>query len=182
MKHAKYLVILAGLVGLYALSRPLVTGELAGGLVRIELSSFQGFTIVLSDEAVSELKRQGIEGDPEEIWRETIRRQSGYAQVEQAETVLMTLAMVPGFLLVLGVFGLKRFGRAHGFPSFLLGCAQILVWFALRQMVQVAQEQPIYEKIESTGTITFLLVSGCLAVAGGLMAIFKPEPKKIETS
>ena len=69
MKYAKYLVIIGGLLGLFAKSRPMVTGDLVGGLIRIELSSFDGFSIILSDEAVAELKKQGVEGDPQAIWR-----------------------------------------------------------------------------------------------------------------
>jgi len=178
MKIAKYLVILSGLIGLFALTRPLVIGQLTGGLIRVELSSLEGFTIELSEEAIAQLERQGIEEDAQALWQDTIRRQSGYAQVDQAEAVLMTLAMVPSCLLLFGVIGLKRFGRGLGLACFMLGGAQILVWFALRQMVKIAEQQPIYETIDTTNVVSCLLISGCLAVAGGLAATIKPEPQK----
>ncbi len=178
MKFSKFIVLLAGLVGIAAFFLPLVAVKGAGS--EGALSAFQivtgaGQAKDAVDSAIAESAQAYID-------KANIAEASTVAKDALNQVKGITLALfAPAVLLtILGIAGLirKQFGRLAGTGSLLLGILGLAVWAVLNQ---AANDASAGESVKGIG-MHLLMGTGGLGVLGGLLALIKPDRKETQSA
>ena len=174
MPASRYLFLIAGIVGVLALFRPLV--GVGRGLVQVELSAYElsfglARTHRIIDRQLPAIAERHLPPDVRET-RDDIKL---VAEASRGAA----LAFIPAaLLLVLGVVGAarKRTSRFEGVLAILLGAASIAAWFGLRYGVAYGiREEPALARLHLDLRIgAHLLVAvGACAIVAGLVALIR---------
>ena len=172
MPAPRYLLLIAGIIGVFAMFRPLV--GVGRAPLRIQLSAYElsfgmDRTHRLLDTKLPRIAEKRLRAD----WIETRDDIKLVADASKHAA----LAFIPaGLILLLGAFTTwrKRTGRIEGAIAILLGLASIAAWIGLRYGVWYgAQEEPVLARshLELKWAAHVLLVAGVLAIFAGVQAL-----------
>jgi len=171
---SRFLFLVAGILGLLALFRPLV--GVGRGLVHVELSAYElSFGLTRTHAIIEKQLPQIAERHLPPDVRETRDDVKLVAEASRGAA----LAFVPAaLLLVLGVVAAarKRTSRIEGAIAMLLGLASIAAWFGLRYGVAYGiREEPALARLHLDLRIGahLLIVVGACAIVGGLVALVR---------
>lgn len=174
------MVLLGGLVGLFALDQPLLQFHSTNDGLSLSLSAFKGIHFSATAAAKKKLKEHGFTDDLDHEIQRRFEAHPAYAHARRAEAYVMTLAMLPGFLILFGLRSLKGFGRGLGLLCLLLGLAQLSLVAITYTLSDMISGQLTGEGIHLGVAINYVLASGISASLGGLLASIKPEAAKSE--
>ncbi|MDB4955166.1 MAG: hypothetical protein JWO36_2735 [Myxococcales bacterium] len=158
MKATKFIVLVAGMLGIFSFFLPLVAVQHRGTTATV--SAYQ---VVKGLEVVSAEVDRGEVHSLGEI--ET--RDTASGGLAAAKGIVIALFVPAALLALIGVLGVRRkqFGRVAGTFSLLLG----LTTLAIGALLKSAAEG------DSGIGITVLIVAGLAASAGGLLTLIKPD-------
>jgi hypothetical protein len=160
VKATKYVVLLAGVVGLIAFFLPLVAVNKSG--IEGKLSAYR---IVKGIDSADQVVASAESGST-----------SGVAEANKALGAIKGIVVaifVPALLLV--VFGgvgaaRKRFGRGLAIPSMIVGLVGLGFWALLNAAASAGDGGSV-----AGAGMHLLLVTGLLGTLGGLIATIKPD-------
>jgi hypothetical protein len=172
VKAAKYLVLVAGLMGLVAFFLPMVTAEHQGQ--KISASAFQAVRgVSIGEEKLDEASKTQAAATPEgqkavSDMGDFLTKVKAFLYGVYAPALLLTLFGLIGVLK-------KKFGRGFGVLSVLLALVVLGLW-ALFFMAQGEVNKDATEgKIALGLGIHLLLGTGILAFIGGITNTVKPD-------
>ena len=176
MPAPRYLLLIAGIIGVFAMFRPLV--GVGRGPLRIELSAYDlsfglNRTHKLLDRKLPALVEKRLSADARQT-RDDIKLVADTSRGA-------ALAFIPaGLILLLGCFSTwrKRTGRIAGAIAILLGLASAAAWIAMRYGIAYGvQEEPALERLhlELKFAAHALLIAGVIAIGAGIYAIVRPD-------
>ena len=195
----KIAAIVAGLIGCFALTQPLIKGEIEkekGIVVTAVATPISGlfFDIEVSEALKAQVKKQkpNFDMDAEiNAVRDQLNGKQGSQEltflknqdkfldrVISMEKYLLGLGVLPVLLLLCGIWGFVRtFGRGIGLFTFVFGVLQSSGWFVIG-FIQTKLTQKLPEvKLEALDGAVLLLVCGVIGVVAGLIGLLKPEKK-----
>ncbi|MEO8705227.1 MAG: hypothetical protein ABI867_34595 [Kofleriaceae bacterium] len=177
MKPWKYLMIIAGLIGLAGFFLPLVEvrhGPIVMGFSAKELSFGMSRTHALLDQEIPKFAERRLPAD--------LRSGREDARLVADASRGAALAFVPAVLMaLLGAIGYakKRFGRFLGLCAFVCGLASIGAWIGLRFAIRYALEEIALKRttVDLQLGAHALLAIGGLGLLAGIGALVQPDPK-----
>lgn len=175
MPAPRYLLLIAGIIGVFAVFRPLV--GVGKGPLRIQLSAYDlSFGMDRTHKLLDKKLPSTVEKRLPADWRET--RDDIKLVADAAKHA--ALAYIPvALLLLLGAFATwrKRTGRIEGGIAILLGLASIAAWIGMRYGVWYGlQEEPALARLhfELKWSAHVLIVCGLVAIVAGVQALLGP--------
>jgi hypothetical protein len=167
VKASKFIVLVGGILGILAFFLPMVSVERGG--TRVTVSAFQ---VV-----------KGLDAVQAEVNKEEVRTvAAGYGEsgrqalseansgIDSIKGIIMAV-FVPALLLALiGGLGVRRkkFGRVAGTFALLIGAVGLGIGAILKSAAEG----------DSGIGLTLLIVTGLAGVAGGILALAKPERRQ----
>lgn len=165
----RLLVLLAGLCGLAAVAFPLFEVKAIGSDASLAVSTlnvWQG----------ADSLRDRVKGTDVKLTDEQVAKMD--EGLQKAKVVFMLLVGGPGALLLLwALMGMSRFGRGLGTLALLTGLVGLGCWGLLRTALDEAAKKGEGYTTTQGLAVTLLLACGAVGALGGLMALFKPDPK-----
>jgi hypothetical protein len=178
MKVAKVMVLVGGFVGLFGLDRPLLEVDSAENGFTLSISALRGVYFTAADEVKSRLRESGLSGSVEDELQRSFQAHPAFVHSRRAEAYVMTLAMLPGFLILFGLRALKGFGRGLGFLCLFLGLAQLSLVAITYALSNVISNQLTSDAVHLGTAVYCVLGSGISGCLGGLGALVRPEEGK----
>jgi hypothetical protein len=169
MKASKFIVLVGGILGILAFFLPMVSVERQGK--QVSVSAFQ---------VVKGLDAVGGALDNEDVrvkaaaYGETSSLRSAKKDVDGMKGIVMAIFAPALLLALIGGMGVarKKFGRVAGTFSLLFG----LLGLGIGAILKSAAEG------DSGVGLTVLLLTGVVGVAGGILALAKPERGETATA
>lgn len=169
---ARYLFLIAGILGVLAMFRPMI--GIGRGPVRVELSAYElSFGLEKSHKALTMRLPLVVELKMPADVRET----RDDLRLVAAASRTAALAYIPaGLILLIGAFGVwrKRSGRVEAAFAILFALISIGAWFGVRYGVAYGiEEEPALARLhfEPVFGAHVLLITGALAIVGGLLVL-----------
>ncbi len=159
-KATKYIVLVAGIVGLVAFFLPLIAVQKSG--IEGKLSAYR---IVKGIDKADQVVASAGPGDPTSV-----------AEANKALSAVKGIVLaifVPALLLaIFGGVGAarRRFGRGLAIPSMIFGLLGVGIW----ALLDAAASAGPGESVAGVG-MHLLLITGLLGFLGGLIATVKPD-------
>ena len=175
MKPWKYLMIVAGLLGVAGVFLPLVEvrhGPIVLGFSAKQLSFGMDDARALLDTKIPRFAEKRLPADVRSA-REDIRM---IADASRGSALAFAPALAMAILGIVGYL-LRRFGRVLGGCALLLGLSSIGAWVGLRYAIKYALEEIALKRttVDLQAGAHVLLAIGALGILAGIGALARPD-------
>jgi hypothetical protein len=171
MKASKFIVLVGGLLGIISFFLPMVAvsqRDASGTKASVTVSAFQ----IIKGLEVAKVAVDEADGSHSDVMVHA-DAQEAKKGLDSIKGIVMAI-FAPALLLVLiGGLGVmrKKFGRVAGTFSLLFG----LVGLGIAMLLRSAAAETATEGGSGGIALTILLLTGVAGIAGGILALAKPE-------
>lgn len=169
----KLLVFLAFVAGGVGFVLPFIAAAAPEGTIEVSVSAMQ---LIQGVEGVQAAMAETVAGAADAAVAEKIGRSFGQMADQVRAFVAIVFAPTVLFLLI-GLLGLRRFGRGLGAAALIVGGLTLAGWFIV---TSAATEHSAGASATQVGFglgFTLVLVGGVLGIVGGLAGLIAPQQR-----